>query len=57
MSSREIKHKIAILCRGNSKKYFEKIATLNKLLYNKKSLSDIEFINRVENLLYKNHRY
>ena len=54
MNSREIKHQIAMLCKGNLKKYFEKVAMLNKLIYNQKYLSDVEFIDKIENFIYKN---
>lgn len=54
MNSREIKHQIAMLCKGNLTKYFDKVATLNKLIYNQKYLSNVEFIDTIENFIYKN---
>ena len=53
MSSKKIKHKIAISCNGNMKTYFEKVAIVNKLLYTGSCLSEIDIINRVEDIYLK----
>ena len=54
MNSKEIKHKIALSCNGDMKKYFEKVAIVNKLLYTSSGFSDIDLINRVEDMYLKN---
>lgn len=53
MNSNEIKHKIALSCNGDMKKYFEKVAILNKLLYTNSCLSEIDLMNRVEDIYLK----
>lgn len=53
MNSKEIKHKIALSCNGDMKKYFEKVAIVNKLLYTNNCLSEIDIINKVEDIYLK----
>ena len=53
MNSKEIKHKIALSCNGDMKKYFEKVAIVNKLLYTNNCLSEIDLINKVEDIYLK----
>ena len=53
MNSKEIKHKIAVACNGDMKKYFEKVAIVNKLLCTGSCLSEIDFINKVEDIYLK----
>lgn len=53
MNSKEIKHKIALSCNGDMKKYFEKVAIVNKLLYTNSRLSEADFINKVEDMYLK----
>lgn len=53
MNSKEIKHKIALSCNGDMKKYFEKVAIVNKLLYTNSCLSEIDFMNKVEDMYLK----
>lgn len=53
MNSKEIKHKIALSCNGDMKKYFEKVAIVNKLLYTNSCLSEVDFINKVEDMYLK----
>ncbi len=55
MNSKEIKHKIALSCNGYMKKYFDKVAIVNKLLYTNNYLSEIDFINKVE-AIYLEHK-